>query len=143
MGKRTIRNGPQFVRFFGPLLEALRKLGGSATPEEAVEQIAKDLGITDAEQDERLTSGEPRFKNQVAWARFYLVRDGMLDSSKRGVWSLTDKGRATLTISAPCAPRSRNHLPASATSTMPIPIGLPAGNGKVHRRWLRAESFWL
>jgi len=98
MGKRKIGNGPQFVRFFGPLLDALRKLGGSATPEEAVEQIAKDLGITDAEQDEKLTSGEPRFKNQVAWARFYLVRDGMLDSSKRGVWSLTDKGRtATLT----------------------------------------------
>ena len=98
MGKRAIGKGPQFVRFFGPLLDALRKLGGSATPEEAVEQIAKDLGITDAEQDERLTSGEPRFKNQVAWARFYLVRDGMLDSSKRGVWSLTDKGRtATLT----------------------------------------------
>ena len=93
MGKRAIGKGPQFVRFFGPLLDALRKLGGSATPEEAVEQIAKDLGITDAEQDERLTSGEPRFKNQVAWARFYLVRDGMLDSSKRGVWSLTDKGR--------------------------------------------------
>jgi restriction system protein len=93
MAKRKIGNGPQFVRFFGPLLDALRKLGGSATPEEAVEQIAKDLGITDAEQDERLTSGEPRFKNQVAWARFYLVRDGMLDSSKRGVWSLTDKGR--------------------------------------------------
>jgi restriction system protein len=97
MGKRKIGNGPQFVRFFGPLLDALRKLGGSATPEEAVEQIAKDLGITDAEQDEKLTSGEPRFKNQVAWARFYLVRDGLLDSSKRGVWSLTDKGR-TITL---------------------------------------------
>jgi restriction system protein len=98
MTTRKTGKGPQFVRFVGPLLDALRKLGGSATPEEAVEQIAKDLGITDAEQDERLTSGEPRFKNQVAWARFYLVRDGMLDSSKRGVWSLTDKGRtATLT----------------------------------------------
>jgi restriction system protein len=98
MTTRKTGKGPQFVRYFGPLLDALRKLGGSATPEEAVEQIAKDLGITDAEQDERLTSGEPRFKNQVAWARFYLVRDGMLDSSKRGVWSLTDKGRtATLT----------------------------------------------
>ena len=98
MTTRKTGKGPQFVRFFGPLLDALRKLGGSATPEEAVEQIAKDLGITDAEQDERLTSGEPRFKNQIAWARFYLVRDGMLDSSKRGVWSLADKGRtATLT----------------------------------------------
>jgi restriction system protein len=31
----------------------------------------------------------------VAWARFYLVREGLLDSSKRGVWSLTERGRAT------------------------------------------------
>jgi restriction system protein len=97
MSKRKTGNGPQFVRFFGPLLDALRKLGGSATPEEAVEQIAKDLGVRDEEQDEKLPSGEPRFKNQIAWARFYLVRDGMLDSSKRGVWSLTDKGR-TVTL---------------------------------------------
>lgn len=98
MAKRRIGNGPQFVRFFGPLLDALRKLGGSGTPEEAVDQIAKDLGISDAEQDERLPSGEPRLRNQIAWARFYLVRDGLLDSSKRGVWSLTEKGRAaTLT----------------------------------------------
>jgi len=32
---------------------------------------------------------------QVAWARFYLAREGLLDASKRGVWSLTDKGRST------------------------------------------------
>ncbi|MCB0062373.1 MAG: Mrr restriction system protein [Caldilineaceae bacterium] len=36
--------------------------------------------------------------NQVAWARFYLVKAGYLDSSTRGVWSLTEKGHhATLT----------------------------------------------
>jgi len=26
---------------------------------------------------------------------FYLTREGLLDSSKRGVWSLKDKGRST------------------------------------------------
>ena len=40
-------------------------------------------------------SGASRFDNQVAWARFYLTRAGLLDASRRGVWSLTDKGRAT------------------------------------------------
>jgi restriction endonuclease Mrr len=40
-------------------------------------------------------SGEPRYRNQVAWARFYLVREGLLDSSRRGVWSLTERGRST------------------------------------------------
>jgi len=95
MTKRKAEEGTKFLRFFGPLLDALRRLGGSATPDEAVEQIAKDLGITDEQQDDRLPSGQPRFKNQVAWARFYLVQDGLLDSSKRGIWSLTEKGRAT------------------------------------------------
>lgn len=92
--------GAQFVRYFGPLLNALRKLGGSGTPEEVVEQIAADLQIHDKVQNELLPSGEPRYRNQVHWARFYLVKDGLLDSSKRGVWSLTDKGRqTTLTLS--------------------------------------------
>lgn len=75
--------GAQFVRFFGPLLDALRALGGSGTPEEVVDRIAADLQIPDSVQNELLPSGEPRFRNQVAWARFYLVRDGLVDSSRR------------------------------------------------------------
>lgn len=91
----TRPEGAQFLRFFGPLLEALRKLGGSATPAEAVDQIARDLGLSDEVQNELLPSGTPRFPNQVAWARFYLSREGLLDTSKRGVWSLTKKGLTT------------------------------------------------
>lgn len=95
MAKRKSEEGAQFVRFFGPLLNALRKLGGSGSPDEVVEQIATDLALSDEVQNDLLPSGEPRFRNQVAWARFYLVREGLLDSSKRGVWSLTERGRAT------------------------------------------------
>ncbi|HET9741911.1 MAG TPA: restriction endonuclease [Terriglobales bacterium] len=87
--------GARFVRYFGPLLDALRALGGSGTPDEVVERIAQDLGLSDEIQNELLPSGEPRFRNQVAWARFYLVREGLLDSSRRGVWSLTEGGRST------------------------------------------------
>jgi restriction system protein len=84
--------GAQFVRYFGPLLDALRKLGGSGTPGEVVEEIAEDLKLSDDIQSELLESRSLRFPNQVAWARFYLSRAGLLDSSKRGVWSLTEKG---------------------------------------------------
>lgn len=87
--------GAQFVQWFGPLLDALRKLGGSGSPDEVVEQIATDLNVPDTFQNELTPSGQPRFRNQVAWARFYLVREGLLDSSRRGVWSLTEKGRNT------------------------------------------------
>lgn len=94
MAKVRKEEGAQFVRYFGPLLDALRGLGGSGTPDEVVERIAQDLSIPDEVQNELLPSGEPRYRNQVAWARFYLVREGLLDKSKRGVWSLTERGRA-------------------------------------------------
>ena len=93
--KKEAPRGAQFVRYFGPLLDALRGLGGSGTPEEVVERIASDLHLSDAVQNELLPSGESRYRNQVAWARCYLVQEGLVDSSKRGVWSLTERGRAT------------------------------------------------
>ena len=95
MAKKSEKvEGAQFVQYFGPLLDALRDLGGSGRPSEVVEQIAKNLKLSEEAQSELLDSGTPRFANQVAWARFYLTREGLLDSSRRGVWSLTDKGRS-------------------------------------------------
>ncbi len=95
MRKPGKAEGAQFVRYFVPLLDALRTLGGSASGKEAVDQVARELNISDDAQNEIMSSGSPRFPNQVAWARFYLSRDGLLDSSKRGVWSLTPKGWET------------------------------------------------
>lgn len=89
------KEGTQFLHHFGPLLDALRALGGSATPDEATDKVAELSGVSEKELNEMLPSGGPRFKNQVAWARFYLKREGLLDSSKRGIWSLTDKGAKT------------------------------------------------
>lgn len=87
--------GAQFVRYFGPLLNALRGLGGSAKADEAVDRVAEDLNVPDEVLNETLPSGGSRFRNQVAWARFYLVREGLIDSSKHGVWSLTERGLKT------------------------------------------------
>jgi len=87
--------GTQFLHHFGPLLDALRALGGSATPDEATDKVAELSDVSEKQLNEMLPSGGPRFKNQVAWARFYLMREGLLDSSKRGIWSLTDKGAKT------------------------------------------------
>lgn len=89
--KRTTK-GPQFVRFFGPVLKALQDLGGSGRPAEVIDWIASELNISGEEQNELLASGQSRFSNQVHWARFYLTKSGYIDSSKRGVWSLTTKG---------------------------------------------------
>lgn len=92
-------NGPKFVQFFSPVIEALKELGGSGRPSEVRDVIANDLNISDQERTELLDGGAPRFDNQVAWARFYLVKAGFIDSSRRGVWSLSDKGRAIESLS--------------------------------------------
>ncbi len=94
MASKSNSGGPQFVKFFGPVLRALRELGESARPAEVRDKVAADLDISETKIDELLDSGTSRFDNQVAWARFYLAKSGYIDSSRRGVWSLTDKGRA-------------------------------------------------
>jgi restriction system protein len=88
-------SGPQFVRYFAPLLDALRALGGSGSPQEVIQRIVEDLNISDEMQNDFLSSGQSRFVNQVHWARFYLVKEGLLDSSKRGVWTLSERGLKT------------------------------------------------
>lgn len=94
MAKGKIRQA-EFTKWLGPLLDVLRELGGSGRPKEVVERIAKNLNISDEILEEIMKSGTPRFTNQVAWARQYLVWEGLLEDNTRGIWSLTDRGRTT------------------------------------------------
>lgn len=89
------QKGPQFVRYFQPVINALLELGGSGRPEEVEDLIVEQLGLSDDVRNDQIPSGQSRFSNKVNWARFYLARAGLIDSSTRGVWSLTEKGRAT------------------------------------------------
>jgi len=87
--------GPQFVRYFRPVIDALKELGNSGTPSEVREIIVARLKLNEDLLNELMSSGTPRFMNQVAWARFYLNKAGFIASSRRGVWSLTEKGLAS------------------------------------------------
>ena len=84
----------QFTRYIGPVVDAVRELGGSGRPDEVRAVVARRLHLSDADQSEPLPSGvQTRFENQVHWARFFLAKAGYIDSSQRGVWTLTEKGR--------------------------------------------------
>jgi restriction system protein len=91
--------GPAFVQYMEPVISSLRALGGSARPPEVVDKVAELLKVSDEKRAEQMASGNARFDNMVAWARFYLAKAGVIDSSKRGVWALTDKGRASKPLS--------------------------------------------
>ena len=93
----NIRNkgGPQFVRLFGPLLDALRFLGGAGESKQVYQEIAKSPLVTEEDSKATNKNGGSKFENQVGWARFYLVKAGLIDSKKRGIWQLTPEGRET------------------------------------------------
>ena len=54
MAKKT---RTEFVKWFGPLLDALRDLGDSGRPQEVSNRIAKNLNLPDSVLDETLKSG--------------------------------------------------------------------------------------
>lgn len=79
----------------GPILDAIRELGGSGKPREVCDLIAERSAVTDKRLEESLKSGQTRYYNQVHWARQYLVWEGLLDGSTHGVWALTPTGYET------------------------------------------------
>ena len=82
----------EITRWMGPLLDCLRALGGSARPKEVSNWIARELHLPPEITEAIIKSGANRFHNQVQWARQYLVWEGLLDDSKRGIWTLSPLG---------------------------------------------------
>lgn len=89
------RQRAEFAKWLGPVLDALRELGGSGKPREVCDYVAEHAGVSASTLDTTLKSGQTRFYNQVHWARQYLVWEGVLDGSTHGVWSLTKTGYET------------------------------------------------
>lgn len=85
----------EITRWMGPLLDCLRALGGSARPKEVSNWIARELHLSPEITEAIIKSGVNRFHNQVQWARQYLVWEGLLDDSKRGIWTLSPLGWKT------------------------------------------------
>lgn len=93
--EQKIEGVPQFVSYFGPVLDVLRDLGGEAKPKQVFEAIADRHEVPEDFLNQTNKNGQPKFNNRVAWARFYLVKAGLLYSPKRGIWALTEEGKAT------------------------------------------------
>lgn len=86
---------PVYSDLFNPVLEAIKRLGGSATVTELDEEVIKNLNLTAEEfahpHNERMTELQYR----LTWARSYLKAYGLLDNTGHRIWVLTPKGRDT------------------------------------------------
>lgn len=84
-----------FLRWFAPLIQALRDLGGSGTPAEARAKIIENEQLSEDEINEtRGKNNVNKFENEVAFARNYFVNAGYIDKSVYGIWTLTEAGKS-------------------------------------------------
>jgi restriction system protein len=87
---------PDFQSFFKPLLE-LAGDGEEHSVREAREVIASRMNLSEADLSELLPSGtQTKFDNRVAWAKSYFVQAKVLESTRRGYFRITDRGRELL-----------------------------------------------
>jgi len=83
--------------YYQPIMEAIYELGGSAPLDKVLQAIEKKMKglLTDVDYQKLPTNDSIRWKNTAQWARFKLVKDGLLASaseSGRGVWKLSSIG---------------------------------------------------
>jgi len=75
-----------------PLLE-LAADGEVHSMDEAYEVLAEKFRLTEEERAELLPSGrQSRYENRVGWARTYLTKAGLLESTGRGQFKITPRG---------------------------------------------------
>lgn len=82
---------PMHVKFFLPIISALKKLGGSGTITEVKDTLIEILNIPEEKLEEKYKSGVSKIDNQINWSKVYLTRGGLIDISDQNIWSLTEK----------------------------------------------------
>jgi restriction system protein len=87
---------PEFQSFLLPVLQ-LAADGAEHNLEEARNVLAESFGLTAEERAELLPTGKQRrFDNRVSWAKVYLQQAGLLSSSRRAHFQITERGRQLL-----------------------------------------------
>lgn len=85
---------PTYDQFIEPVLRYLADCLEGAPTRDVQEAAAKSLGLTDAQRQETIASGQATYRNRAGWAHDRLKRAGYSSSAKRGYWKLTEAGSA-------------------------------------------------
>ena len=83
---------PDFQSFFKPLLDFAAD-GKEHSIGEARKAIAARMSLSDEDMNEPLPSGlQTKFDNRVSWAKSYFVQAQVLEASRRGHFTITQRG---------------------------------------------------
>lgn len=87
---------PDYQSIMLPLLKYAGD-GQEHSLRETIEALADEFGLTKEERRELLPSGQQAtFDNRVGWARTYLKKAGLLATTRRGYYQITERGREVL-----------------------------------------------
>lgn len=130
-----------FLRWFAPLIQALRDLGGSGTPAEARAKIIENEQLSEDEINEtRGKNNVNKFENEVAFARNYLVNAGYIDKSVYGIWTLTEAGKSVDMTSEMASDIFKNVLSSSPSKKEKNIDALADEDVHTVRYWLYAPG---
>ena len=88
---------PDYQGVMLPLLEFAAERKAEISTDDAVEALASRLGLTDDDLKEMLPSGVQRtFVNRVGWSATYMKKAGLLESTRRGYYRITQRGQELL-----------------------------------------------
>lgn len=81
---------PRYSGLITPTFNALKKLGGSGSNEEILNQIITDLSISDevADISHQGNTNMSELQYQLAWSRTYMKNYGVIENSSRSVWAI-------------------------------------------------------
>jgi restriction system protein len=116
---------PTFDEMFNPLLLALHALGGSGSIDEIEEKVAEILQLSDEDIITIHKGNRTQLSYRLAWTRSYLKRNGLLENSTRGIWSLTPKGVKTKSVDGTEIKRTAREN----DSTTNIEVAIEEGKG--------------
>jgi restriction system protein len=88
---------PDYQTIMLPLLQFCDQAQSEISTRAAVDGLAKQFKLSDAELREMLPSGtQPTFSNRVGWAATYMKKAGLLTPTRRGYYRVTDQGQKFL-----------------------------------------------
>ena len=86
---------PDYQTLMKPVLKCSEN--GEIKISEVVEALAEQFSLTEEERAELLPSGkQTTFANRVHWAKTYLLKAGLVETTRRGYFVITQRGKEAL-----------------------------------------------
>lgn len=87
---------PDYQTLMLPLLKFFGD-GKEYSIRDAVDKLAVELKLSDADLNEKIPSGtQTLLYNRIGWARIYMTKAGLLEKTRHSVYRITERGQAIL-----------------------------------------------